>query len=136
MRGTASRRARRTARSRACRWGGGLTINSGFSHPDLFSALGIFSPGIPRDFETKFKTALGDAKGINSKIGLIWIACGDQDTTVQYPRVQKFAALLDEHGIHPTLRTIEGGAHTWPVWRLSLAEFAPMLFKPVSRNRG
>lgn len=114
--------------------GGGLTINTGFGHPDMFSALGIFSAGIPRDFDTKHKAALDDAKGINAKLGLIWIACGDKDNTVQFPRVQQFASTLDKAGIHQTFRTYEGGAHTWPVWRLSLSEFAPMIFKGRSKT--
>ena len=109
--------------------GGGLTIGTGFSHPELFGALGIFSPGIPQNFETRFEKVLADAKGTNAKLGLIWIACGDQDTTVQFPRVQQFAAVLEKHGIRHTLRIIEGGAHTWPVWRLCLSEFAPLLFQ-------
>jgi enterochelin esterase family protein len=113
--------------------GGGLTINVGFSHLDLFSALGIFSPAIPRDFETKYKAALDDPKGTNAKLSLVWIACGDQDNTVQYPRVKQFAELLDKHQVHETFRTIEGGAHVWPVWRVCLTEFAPLLFKNTNR---
>jgi enterochelin esterase-like enzyme len=109
--------------------GGGLTISTGFSHPELFSALGIFSPGIPQNFESRFEKVLADPAALNKKLGAIWIACGDLDTTVQFPRVQQFAAVLEKHGIHRTLRTIEGGAHTWPVWRLCLSEFAPMLFQ-------
>jgi S-formylglutathione hydrolase FrmB len=37
--------------------------------------------------------------------------------------------LLEKHQVHETLRTIEGGAHVWPVWRVCLTEFAPLLFK-------
>ena len=109
--------------------GGGLTITSGFSHPDLFTALGIFSPAVPRDFETRFKSVLADPKGTSAKLATIWIGCGDQDNTVQYPRVKEFAGLLQKNGIHAALKTYEGGAHTWPVWRLCLTEFAPMLFQ-------
>jgi len=109
--------------------GGGLTINAGFSHPEMFSALGIFSPAIPRDFETRYQGALADPKGTNAKLAVIWIGCGDQDNTVQYPRVKQFAELLEKKQIHATLRTYEGGAHTWPVWRLCLSEFAPLLFR-------
>ncbi|HVW83220.1 MAG TPA: alpha/beta hydrolase-fold protein [Bryobacteraceae bacterium] len=99
--------------------GGGHTIYTGFKHADLFSALGIFSPGLPRDF---------DAASYHPKIGLVWIACGDHDTTVQYPRVKAWAESLDKAGIHETFRTYQG-AHTWPVWRQSLSDFAPLLFK-------
>lgn len=107
--------------------GGGHTIYTGFSHPELFSALGIFSPGLPRDFETKFKGVLADAKGFNAKVPLVWIACGDNDTTVQYPRIKTWAESLDKAGIHQSFKTY-AGAHTWPVWRVSLGDFAPLLF--------
>jgi len=58
---------------------------------------------------------------------LIWISCGEQDTTVQYPRVKAWAEALDKAGIRETFRTYQG-AHTWPVWRESLADFAPLIF--------
>jgi enterochelin esterase-like enzyme len=107
--------------------GGGHTIYTGFSHPELFSALGIFSPGLPRDFDTKFKSVLADSKGFNARVGTVWIACGDNDTTVQYPRIKTWAESLDKAGVHETFKTYSG-AHTWPVWRNSLADFAPMIF--------
>jgi enterochelin esterase family protein len=108
--------------------GGGHTIYTGFSHPELFGALGIFSPGLPRDFDTRFKAVLADPAGFNKQVGLVWIACGDSDTTVQYPRVKLWAESLDKSGIHQTFHTYQG-AHTWPVWRMSLADFAPLLFR-------
>jgi enterochelin esterase-like enzyme len=108
--------------------GGGHTIYTGFSHPEMFSALGIFSPGLPRDFDTRFKSVVADSKAFNAKVGLLWIACGDNDTTVQYPRIKTWAETLGQAGIHETFKTYQG-AHTWPVWRMSLAEFAPLLFR-------
>jgi len=100
--------------------GGGHTIYTGFSHPELFSALGIFSPGLPRNFDSKFKG--------NVKPPAIWISCGDIDTTVQYPRIKAWAESLDKAGIQEKFVTYSG-AHTWPVWRMSLTEFAPTLFR-------
>jgi enterochelin esterase-like enzyme len=107
--------------------GGGHTIYTGFSHPELFGALGIFSPGLPRDFDSKFQSILADPKDLNAKTKLIWIACGDSDTTVHYERVKAWADSLKEHGIHETFHTYSG-AHTWPVWRMSLADFVPLIF--------
>ena len=107
--------------------GGGHAIYTGFSHPDLFGALGIFSPGLPRDFDTKFQPVLQDPKAFNSKVRLMWIACGDNDTTVQYPRIKAWAETLNQHGIHELFHTYSG-AHTWPVWRMSLADFVPLIF--------
>jgi enterochelin esterase-like enzyme len=107
--------------------GGGHTIYTGFGHPELFSALGIFSPGLPRDFDAKFKSVLADPRAFNAKVGLVWISCGDNDTTVQYPRIKTWAESLDKAGIHESFHTYQG-AHTWPVWRMSLADFVPLIF--------
>jgi enterochelin esterase-like enzyme len=108
--------------------GGGHTIYTGFSEPGLFSALGIFSPGLPRDFDSHFKAVLADPKSFNKKVGLVWIACGDADNTVQYPRIKAWAESLEKSGIHESFHTYSG-AHTWPVWRMSLADFVPLLFR-------
>ena len=108
--------------------GGGHTIYTGFSDPDLFSALGIFSPGLVRDFDTRFKSVLADPQSFNKKVALVWIACGDNDTTVQYPRVKTWAETLEKTGIHENFHTYSG-AHTWPVWRASLVDFVPLLFR-------
>jgi enterochelin esterase family protein len=99
--------------------GGGHTIYTGFKHADMFSALGIFSPGLPRDF---------DVAALHPKIPLVWIACGDVDTTVQYARVKTWAEGLEKAGIKEKFTTYSG-AHTWPVWRDSLTDFVPLLFK-------
>jgi enterochelin esterase-like enzyme len=97
--------------------GGSHTIYTGFHHPGDFSALGIFSPGL---FHV-------DSEMRGAQPALIWISCGDVDTTVQYPRVKAWAESLDKAGIRETFRTYQG-AHTWPVWRESLAEFLPLIF--------
>lgn len=107
--------------------GGGHTIYTGFSHPELFGALGVFSPGLPRDFDSKFHSILEDPKALNEKVKVIWIACGDNDTTVQYPRIKTWAESLNQHGVHETFHTY-AGAHTWPVWRMSLTDFVPVIF--------
>jgi enterochelin esterase family protein len=99
--------------------GGGHTIYTGFKHAELFSALGIFSPGLPRDF---------DPAALHPKIPLVWIACGDADSTVNYARVKAWAEGLEKAGIKEKFTTYSG-AHTWPVWRNSLTDFAPLLFK-------
>ena len=71
---------------------------------------------------------LADAKSLNAKVPLVWISCGDHDTTVQYPRIKTWSETLEKNGIHEKFTTYPG-AHTWPVWRMSLAEFAPLLFR-------
>jgi enterochelin esterase family protein len=106
--------------------GGGHTIQTGFSHPDMFSALGVFSSAPQGDaFQTKYKSVLSDAKGFNAKVTTVWLAGGDIDPV--YPRMKAFSDTLEKAGIHAPLKTYKG-AHTWPVWRYSLSDFAPLLF--------
>ena len=104
--------------------GGGHTIYTGFKHADMFSALGIFSPGLPRDF---------DVAALHPKIPLVWVACGDVDTTVQYARVKTWADDLNKAGVKDKFTTYSG-AHTWPVWRMSLTDFAPLIFQGKKAN--
>ena len=95
----------------------------------MSAALSVFSAAGSADFETRFEKALSDPKETNGKLGTIWVGSGDQDTIVRYDRVKQWVDLLQKRGINAKLRTVEGGAHTWPVWRLCLAEFAPILFQ-------
>ena len=117
--------------------GGSHTIYTGFDHPELFSALGIFSPGLLRDFDTRFKDVLANPQGFNAKVPLVWISCGESDTTNAYPRTKAWAESLGQAGIHEKFTTYSG-AHIWPVWRHSLSDFAVLLFqggKPAGRGR-
>ncbi len=107
--------------------GGGQTFNIGFAHLDLFSALGVFSSATGPDFAEKFKTVLADAKGTNAKLNVFWYANGDKDPV--FVRAQETAALLNKHQIRHTFRVLANGLHTWPVWRVCLSEFAPLLFQ-------
>lgn len=98
--------------------GGTHTMYTGFRHAEQFSALGIFSPGLGHpDSEIKGKQP-----------GLIWISCGDVDSTVQYERVKSWAAALQASNIHNSFTTYQGG-HTWAVWRNNLADFLPLIFR-------
>jgi enterochelin esterase family protein len=99
--------------------GGGHTIYTGFRHSDLFSALGMFSPGLPGDSDLKIRNP--------KSVKLIWISCGDQDNTVHYERIKGWAESLKPEGVAQSFHTY-AGAHTWPVWRMSLTDFVPLLF--------
>jgi enterochelin esterase-like enzyme len=107
--------------------GGGQTFNIGFAHLDLFSALGMFSTAPGADFATKFKAVLDNAKGTNGKLKVLWYANGDKDPV--FVRAKETSDLLNKHQIRHTFRVIEGGLHTWPVWRTCLSEFVPLLFQ-------
>jgi enterochelin esterase family protein len=57
---------------------------------------------------------------------LVWLAIGKDDMGVDV--VKAFSGFLDQHQIKHSV-TFTPGAHTWPVWRRNLREFAPLLFR-------
>jgi enterochelin esterase family protein len=108
--------------------GGAATYNVAFKHPDLFSSAGMFSAagGGGADFATRYKDLAADAKGTNAKFPVIWIGCGTEDPLNEGAKA--FDAALTKAQINHTYKSRAGG-HVWPVWRWSLAEFAPLLFR-------
>jgi enterochelin esterase-like enzyme len=74
----------------------------------------------------KFEALLADPATANAKLNLFWYACGDKDAA--FPRARELSGLLKKSRIEHTVRVVADGLHTWPVWRLCLSEFAPLLF--------
>lgn len=105
--------------------GGALTIYSGFSHYEMFSGLGIMSPPIARVADVPLP-APKDV--MNAQFDTIWISCGDGDQSVSYPNVKAWADRLTSEGVHNRFVTYTGG-HTWDVWQMAFADFAPLLFR-------
>lgn len=106
--------------------GGGQSITLGFRHLDLFSAIGAFSAAIQPDFEKEFEKILANPKDVNSRLKVLWFACGRQDSL--FERSEKFSELLKSKQIAHTWVPTEG-AHVFKVWRQYLSDFAPLLFK-------
>jgi enterochelin esterase family protein len=105
--------------------GGGQALAIGLQHPDRFAWVGGFSSGIPD--QEALTALLTQPEAANQQLKLLWIACGKDDFLLK--RNVEFVALLKEKNIRHTWRLSEG-AHSWPVWRGYLAEFAPLLFQP------
>jgi enterochelin esterase-like enzyme len=63
----------------------------------------------------------------NSRIRLLWIACGTEDGLNNVNRQLK--AWLKSKDVKFTDVEVPGYAHVWPLWRQNLAELAPMLFQ-------
>lgn len=112
--------------------GGELTIYAGFRHPELFSALGVFSAGIRDEFTAQFQPLLANPSGLRAKPGGLWMSAGDMDTAL--PRAKAFASLLARQRI-PAEFKIYKGLHNWARWRLSLTDFAPQLFRARQPKR-
>lgn len=115
--------------------GGAESLLVGLNHLDDFAYVGGFSsaPLGQSDFASVFPgITTQSAPGINSRLRLLWIACGTEDSLLE--RNQKLIAWLKEKGLQPT--AIETpGMHAWMVWRDNLTNFAPLLFQSKSRNR-
>lgn len=107
--------------------GGGQSLTVGLGNLDRFGWVGAFSAAPPSaDTAQKFLAAPDLA---NSKLHLLWIACGKDDFLRQ--RNEEFVAALKEKGVRHEWHLTDGD-HSWPVWRRYLAEFAPKLFTPAA----
>lgn len=104
--------------------GGGQSLTVGLNHLDKFAWVAGFSSSAPsREAVTSL---LNDPAGANAKLKLLWIGVGKDDFLLQ--RNQEFIAALKEKDIRYEWHLTEGN-HSWPVWRLYLAELAPKLFQ-------
>ena len=100
--------------------GGAQSLTIGLGHLDRFAWIGGFSSG---EYSPDFRD-LG--KGVNARLHLLWIACGQDDFLFQQNKTlhESLAAHGVNHVWHPT-----PGIHNFPVWRRDLAEFVPLLFR-------
>jgi enterochelin esterase-like enzyme len=114
--------------------GGGIAINVGFNRLDAFASVGEFSSGMfggvagyaPYDIDRISPGFLKDSAATNRKLKVLYFSCGIDDPRM--PFQTKAVEDLRNHGITLTFKSYPG-AHEWRVWRSSLAEFAPMLFR-------
>jgi enterochelin esterase-like enzyme len=114
--------------------GGGIAINVGLKRLDAFASVGEFSSGMfggvggfaPYDIDKISPGFLKDSAVTNKKLKVLYFSCGVDDPRM--PFQTKAAEDLRTHGITLTFKSYPG-AHQWRVWRSSLADFAPMLFR-------
>jgi len=106
--------------------GGGQAFTTGLKHPDLFAWVGEFSSGLISDADFRIEKTLPGGYEAASKLRLLYMSCGTED-----PRIPGQLDLIDDlkaHKINPVWFPTPG-AHEWKVWRHSLADFAPRLFR-------
>jgi enterochelin esterase-like enzyme len=104
--------------------GGGQSLTIGLNHPERFAFVGGFSSAVFNP-ASSLAAALKDPQMTDKSLRVLWIACGKDDRLIENNK--QLVALLKDKGIHHEFLTTEG-AHTWPVWRRYLADFAPLLF--------
>jgi enterochelin esterase family protein len=117
--------------------GGGTTLNVGFASLDTFAWIAEFSSGIfggagagsgygQFDIEKISPGFYKDPVATNKKLKLFYMSCGAEDPRMPFQK----KALEDfrSHNINVTFASFPG-AHEWKVWRHSLADLAPKLFR-------
>lgn len=111
----------------------------GFSHPEHFCAIGLFS-GFMRDFiqgseldminreasDQSHLKILDDAEKFRSEFKLFFRAIGDHDLFLD--EFQTDDRICEAKGI-TCERKIYSGIHDWNVWRMCIRDFAQMIFK-------
>ena len=116
--------------------GSAITVNVAVKRLDVFASIGVFSAGTFRPtpsspggravFDKINPDFLADPAATNKKVRLLFFSCGTED-----PRLTSLNDLqkqLQGHNINFVARTYPG-EHEWKVWRHSLADMAPLLFK-------
>jgi enterochelin esterase-like enzyme len=112
---------------------GGLhTLYTGVKNTNLFSALGVFSSGWIQPVQAEVADAQyalmkEQATAINNNLSQFWIAMGGKED-IAYKNCKMMMDTLKSLSIRHTYTEYPGG-HTWPVWRINLYNFAPLLFK-------
>jgi enterochelin esterase-like enzyme len=116
--------------------GAGIAVNVGVKRLDVFSAVGVLSSGsfggtsgAPTGAASLDKLSpgfLSDAAATNKKLHLLFFSCGTEDPRM--PSLNKVEEDLRSHQINYTFKRYPG-QHEWKVWRHSLADMAPMLFR-------
>lgn len=105
--------------------GGVQSFQIALRRPDLFSAIGAFSSGIPAAFPDLFPAASEPGK-INGQIPVIYYSIGKDDSD-QKANYERATSLLDKLSIRYETTAAAPGGHIWRIWRNSLAEFLTRL---------
>ena len=114
--------------------GGGQSFFVGLQHTELFSHIGVFSTGVFGGIrETKSFNAEESMPGLisnhekyNQLLKLFYISVGTDDPRLSSTR--KAVSDMQQSGLAITFNTFPGD-HEWQVWRKSLHDFAPKLFR-------
>jgi enterochelin esterase-like enzyme len=116
--------------------GGGTAFPTGLNNLDHFAYVGQFSSGmfggtgastasaVPVD--AIVPTIFTEAAQKQARLKLLYMSCGAEDPRMPFQK--QAVAALAEHGYKPVFRSFSG-AHVWKVWRHSLHDFAPRLFR-------
>lgn len=97
-------------------FGGWLALKIGLKHPDRFAYVGGISPAMDEGL------SLHNCR----QLKLLWLSTGDKDQCRLVS--ESLHARLEKKGI-PHVWRMRPGEHDWPLWRDTLPQLAPLLFR-------
>jgi enterochelin esterase family protein len=106
--------------------GGAQAIRIGLGHPELFGSVASLSGGMRGPRLEGLAQALSNPAAFNEKVDLFWIGCGRHD--VVFPRAREAHEALEKARVTHVWFETDGG-HEWQVWRKSLHDLVPRLFR-------
>ena len=115
--------------------GGGTAFPTGLNNLDTFAAVGEFSSGMfggtggvtaAVRADTIVPELFTNAAQKSARLKLLYMSCGTEDPRMPFQK-QTFDDLTKQ-GFKPVFMSF-AGAHQWKVWRYSLNDFAPRLFR-------
>jgi enterochelin esterase-like enzyme len=117
--------------------GAGIAMNVGLKRLDVFASVGIMSSGtfgravngvVPGAnlLEQVSPGFFADPAATNKKLKVLFFSCGTEDNRIE--ALTKVEADLRTRKIDFTFKRYPG-EHEWKVWRHSLVDMAPMLFR-------
>jgi len=126
--------ARRESRAIAgLSMGAGQAVRIGLANADLFGSVAAMSGGVAGRANDAaaartegIARALADPAAFNASTRLFWIGCGREDGG--FARAKETHAALEKAGVAHAWFEVPG-AHEWQVWRKSLHDLAPRLFR-------
>ncbi len=99
---------------------------SALKHPDLFSAFGVFSGGLPvKRPEYDFTELFACPEKVNSIYEVMFVSGGEQEGFLD---ARKKVEDIKSSGCNITTFSCPG-FHVWDVWRKSLHQFLQLIFK-------
>jgi hypothetical protein len=100
-------------------------------HPELPAHSAIFSTNYSETFGKWARSFLADPKKANEQLKVFFVSRGTDDP--RYPHLKEMGALVTngvlKGGRYYGRYYETDGAHVWPVWRKSLVQYAPLLFR-------
>ena len=106
--------------------GSSQALMSALKHPDLFSAFGVFSGGLPiKRPEYDYTELFASPEKVNSIYDVMFVSGGEQEGFLD---ARKKVEDIKNTGCNITTFSCPG-FHVWDVWRKSLHQFLQLIFK-------